>query len=311
MEPAHESDISWPVLRRIFKEWAGDSAELAEVRPLIGGCVNTTLGLTAKDGQKAVLKICAHRVNRMYAHEALQLELLRRIGVPTPQVYVWKTGTLDDPYSYILMEHVEGIDLARAKRTCTAEEFDHLQSHLAELVLMMHENTADGYGRVRSDAPRSDQWSKFFRQVYDPLLHEVNQSGILPAKCRKHLHKIHDKLERILVNTDQPRLVHWDLWATNLLAKPNGHGRWHITAVLDPNCKYAHAEAELAYLELFHTTTPAFFKRYQQRHKLSAEYHRLRKPLYQLYSLVNHVHLFGGEYLKPLAEAVDRVSAVV
>jgi hypothetical protein len=30
-----------------------------------------------------------------------------------------------------------------------------------------------------------------------------------------------------------------------------------------------------------------------------------------MYSLVNHVHLFGREYVKPLTEAVDRVSALV
>src|ERR1700677_4806638 len=141
MTPAHEIDISWTVLRRIAKQWAGDSAELTEVQPLLGGCVNTTLKLTLKDGQTAVLKICAHRVNHAYAHEAFQLELLRSIGLPAPQVYSWKIGTLDDPYSYLLMEHLDGVNLSEAKRRCTAEEFDHLQSHLAELVLSMHGQT--------------------------------------------------------------------------------------------------------------------------------------------------------------------------
>jgi fructosamine-3-kinase len=311
MTSAHEGDISWQVLRRILKEWLGDSAELAEVKPLVGGCVNTTLELTSKDGQKAVLKICAHRVSRAYAHEAFQLEILRKIGIPVPEVYVWKTGTLDDPYSYLLMEFIDGIDLAHARRTCTADEYDYLQSHLADLVLMIHDNTSDGYGRVRSDAPRTERWANFFREVYEPLVKDVEKSGVLPVKCRKNLHKIHDKLERVLTNEDRPRLVHWDLWATNLLAKKNGDGRWHINAVLDPNCKYAHAEAELAYLELFHTSTPAFFKTYQKKFKLSTDYHRVRKPLYQLYSLVNHVHIFGSEYVKPMTEMLERVSAVV
>ncbi len=311
MTPAHEMDISWHVLRRIVKEWIGDSAELAEVRPLVGGCVNTTLGLTTKDGHKAVLKICAHRVNQAFAHEAFQLEVLRGIGLPVPQVYVWRIGTLDDPYSYILMEYLDGISLAEAKRACTAEEMDYLQAHLAEMVLSIHEQTGAGYGRVRSDATRVDDWSEFFREIYDPILKDVEKSGLLAVKCRKHLHKIHEKLERVLRNVDQPRLVHGDLWATNLLVKRNGDGQWHVTGILDPNCKYAHAEMELAYLELFHTATPAFFKAYQRKHKLSPEYHQVRKPLYQLYSLVNHVHVFGQDYVPRLATAVDRVSAVV
>src|SRR5579862_773299 len=137
MTPAHEIDISWTVLRRIVKDWAGDSAELTEVRPLVGGCVNTTLSLKTKDGQTAVLKICAHRVNQAYAHEAFQLELLRSIGLPVPQVYVWKIGSLDDPFSYILMEHIDGVSLANARHSCSPEAFDYLQEHLAELVLAM------------------------------------------------------------------------------------------------------------------------------------------------------------------------------
>jgi fructosamine-3-kinase len=311
MTPAHEIDISWTVLRRIVKDWVGDSAELTEVRPLVGGCVNTTLSLKTKDGQTAVLKICAHRVNPAYAHEAFQLELLRSIGLPVPQVYSWKIGTLYDPYSYILMEHLDGVNLSEAKRCCTGEEFDHLQSHLAELVLNMHEQTDNGFGRVRPDAGRCEKWSDFFREVYDPMLKDVAKSKQLPVKCRRHLEKIHEKLDRILADVDRPRLVHWDMWSTNLLAKKNGDGRWHISGVLDPNCKFAHAEAELAYMELFHTATPSFFKAYQQRHKLVPEYHQVRKLIYQLYALVNHVHIFGQEYVAPLIAAEQRVSAVV
>jgi fructosamine-3-kinase len=311
MTPTHEMDISWTVLRRITKDWQGDKAELAEVTPLSGGCVNTTLCITTKDGQKAVLKICAHRVNMAYAHEAFQLECLRALGLPVPVVYLWKVGSLDDPYSYLLMEHMDGINLAQARHACTPEEFEHLQSHLADLVLAIHDQTSSAYGRVRSDAPRVENWASFFREIYDAMLHDVSKSNLLTTRCRKHLQKIHEKLERVLINLDQPRLVHGDLWATNLLAKRNSDGHWHISAILDPNCKYADPEIELAYLELFHTAAPAFFKAYQRRRKLSPEYHHLRKPVYQLYSLVNHVHVFGQEYVKPLTEAVERVSAVV
>src|ERR1700684_4314226 len=89
MQPEHEGDISWTELRRIARSWAGDAAELTAVRPLLGGSINTVLLLTMKDGQTAVLKICAHRVNPAYAHEAFQLELLRTLGLPVPQVEAW------------------------------------------------------------------------------------------------------------------------------------------------------------------------------------------------------------------------------
>ena len=81
-------------------------------------------------------------------------------------------------------------------------------------------------------------------------------------------------------------------------------GRWRVAGLLDPNCKFAHAEAEIAYLELFHTCTPTFMKAYQSHHKLSGDYHKFRKPIYQLYPMINHLNLFGESYLKPLTAAV-------
>ena len=41
--PVQETDISWQVLRRIVHDWVGAAAELAEVKPLVGGCINTTV----------------------------------------------------------------------------------------------------------------------------------------------------------------------------------------------------------------------------------------------------------------------------
>jgi fructosamine-3-kinase len=316
MIPAHENDISWPVLRRIVQDWSGTSAELAEVRPLTGGCINTTLALHIDDGQRAVIKISPHRVNREHEREAYQLNLLRSLGLPTPRVYAWKIGSLDDPFSYLLMEFVEGIDLAHARLQCSAAEYEQIQAHLADLVLSLHSRTAEQYMRVMSDGDggqgpqRFDSWPAFYRSIYDPIWREVEKSPLLPIKTRKQIGRLHDKLDRLLAHNDVPRLLHWDIWATNVLAQPDASGRWRVSSLLDPNCKYAHAEAEIAYMELFHTITPAFLKVYQRAHRLEGDYHRLRKWIYQLYPLIDHVHLFGQEYVKPLMTTMERLASV-
>lgn len=310
--PNLEIDISWQVLRRIVHDWAGTAAELAEVKPLVGGCINTTLALRTADGQRAVLKISPHRVDRRYQQEAWQLNLLRDEGVPVPQVYEARLGSLEDPFSYLLMEFVDGVNLGDARQQCTDEQFDHLQMHLADLVLRMHERCTSRYGRVSAHSDRQfDAWPAFYRHVYDPIWQEIEKHPLLPSKCRKQIARLHARLDVLLAHDDRPRLVHWDLWSTNLLAAPDPHGRWWITALLDPNCKFAHAEAEIAYMELFHTITPAFLRAYQQTHRLPSEYHRVRKPVYQLYPLINHLHLFGNEYLKPLLAAVERIAPLI
>jgi len=308
----HEVEVSWQALRQIVRDWTGTAAELEEVTPLAGGCINTTLFLLTKNNDRAVLKVTPHRVDRAYVDEAHQLALLREVGIPVPEIYACKTASLDSPFSYLLMEFVEGRDLAAAKAACSPEEFDQIQSHLAELVLLMHERRAQRYMRVTEAQPvQFDEWHECYRGIYDGIWKEVADSGLLPVKARKQVSRVHDRLDRLLGHDDGPRLAHWDLWATNILVRRDEDGRWRVAALLDPNCKYAHAEAEIAYLELFHTITPRFLRAYQERYKLMSEYHRVRKPVYQLYSLMNHLRLFGPEYTKSVLAAIERVSVLV
>jgi fructosamine-3-kinase len=305
-------DISWQELRRIVQEWKGSAAELDEVTPLPGGHINTTLCLKTRDGHKSVLKISPHRVDRSYEREAHQLKLLKSCGIPVPEVYLAKTGTLDHPFSYILIEHMAGVDLGEAKRSCSPDAFDRLQERLADIVSAMHDCTHPTYCKV-TDGEQKEfaNWPSFYRDVYDAIWHEAEKSPHISSKCRKQIGRVHERLERLIAHADCPRLVHWDMWASNLLVKPDERGEWHVSALLDPNCKYAHAEAEIAYMELFHTVTHAFMKRYQQHHKLDRDYYTFRRPVYQLYPMINHLRLFGPEYSKPLAAAVERTTAIV
>jgi fructosamine-3-kinase len=309
----HEVDISWQMLRGIARQWAGETADVESVTPLAGGSINTTLALTLKDGQKAVLKITPHRVDRAYVDEAWQLALLGEAGLPVPMVYRYQLGSLDAPFSYILMEFVDGVDLAETKAACPAEQFDALQAEFAAYVLKLHSRTHPHFQRAvgGTDVKQYSQWHECYREWFEPIWREVEKAGVLPVKCRKIVSKVHERLDRLLNHEDCPRLLHWDLWSTNVLCKCNGDGKWHVAAFLDPHCKYGHAEAELAYLELFHTITPAFMKAYQQERKLTPEYHQVRKPVYQLYSMLNDLRLFGQEYLKPTLAAIDRVGHLV
>jgi len=306
-----DSDISWQMLRRIVHDWVGTSAELSEVRRLEGGVINTTIAITTQNGDRAVVKISPHRINRQYLTEAFQLNVLRAIGLPAPQVYASTVGDLDDPISYLLIEFVEGVDLAQAKRECSEEQFDHLQMHLAELMLTLHNNTHESYTRL-TEGKREEfhSWPAFYRHVYDSHWHECEKSNQIPIKVRKLIGKVHEKLEMLIGHDDCPRLVHWDAWSSNILCKCDDHGKWWVSSFLDPNCKYAHYEAEIAYMDLFHTITPAFLRAYQQPNRLHPEYHRVRKHVYQLYELMNHVSAFGAEYLKPLLGMVEKVGAV-
>lgn len=307
-----DPDISWAVLRQIVRDWAGSQAELDEVKRVDGGHIATTMVLHTSAGDRAVLKLTPHRVDRSYVDEAHQLSVLRRVGLPTPQVYRCEVGSLDSPFSFLLMEFRDGVDLAHAKQACTAEQYDALQAELADLVRQMHSHTNDCYCRVTAAEPTPfDNWPLLYREVFDPIWHEAERCGHLPPKPRKLVAKIHERLSTLLHHDDGPRLLHGDLWSSNILAKVGDDGAWHVSAIIDPYCKYGHTECELAYLELFHTVNGAFMRAYQGDKHLSNDYHRIRKPVYHLYELLNHLQLFGAEYQKPTLAAIERVAHLV
>src|SRR5205823_7342127 len=124
----------------------------------------------------------------------------------------WKIGTLDDPFSYVLLEFIDGVDLGEAKRRTTPEEFDALQCELAELVSALHDNTNSRYMRVMEAPGESfESWPRFYRLVYDSIWHEVEKDPHLSKHCRKQIGRIHERLDRLVAHSDCPRLVHWDI----------------------------------------------------------------------------------------------------
>jgi fructosamine-3-kinase len=305
-------DISWKDLGRIVREWAGDPAELTEVIPLTGGSVNNTLLLVTGDYRKAVLKITPHRINRQVEVEAFQLDLLRGLGIPVPRVYQCHVASLENPNSYLLMEHIDGITLAEAKKQLTPDQYDLLEQELADLTAALHQQTREHYGKVDGSGNHlTDNWPAFYRSLHDQAVHVTSGVKDIPVKLRKKIEKLHERLDKYLAHTDRPRLLHGDLWSANVMCRQDDGGQWKIAAILDPNLRYGHAESELAYLELFETSNSAFKKTYQRTHKLDDDYHRVRKPIYQLYPLIDHVHLFGKKYVEPMMKVADRATAVV
>jgi protein-ribulosamine 3-kinase len=88
----------------------------------------------------------------------------------------------------------------------------------------------------------------------------------------------------------QPSLLHGDLWSGNAGFTDDG------PVVFDPAVYYGDREADLAMTELFGGFPREFYNSYNEVFPLPEGYER-RKPLYNLYHLLNHLNLFGGGYL--------------
>jgi len=86
-------------------------------------------------------------------------------------------------------------------------------------------------------------------------------------------------------------LLHGDLWRGNAGFLADG-----APVLFDPAVYYGDREADLAMTELFGGFPQEFYEAYSEAWPLGEGY-ELRKPLYNLYHLLNHLNLFGGGYL--------------
>ncbi len=95
--------------------------------------------------------------------------------------------------------------------------------------------------------------------------------------------------------------LHGDLWAGNAIVGPNGE-----PCLIDPAVYVGHREVDLAMMRLFGGFSPRVWASYAEAFPLSDGYAE-RIPLYQLYPLLVHVHLFGGSYAAQVDQALSRL----
>ncbi|MCD8520857.1 MAG: fructosamine kinase family protein [Saccharospirillaceae bacterium] len=165
----------------------------------------------------------------------------------------------------------------------------------------MHQHTTDqGYGfehitwcgESAQDNHWNNNWSEFFiGQRLQPLLSKLRERGIHFANGDRALQRAKDILEH---HQPAASLLHGDLWSGNIGFNPDKHLSYPV--LFDPASYYGDAETDLAMTELFGRFPTAFYDGYNSINPLPESYEQ-RRPVYQLYHLLNHALLFGGSYI--------------
>lgn len=147
-------------------------------------------------------------------------------------------------------------------------------------------------GPLRQPNPWSKSWRDFFTEQRLLFFGEKAEiAGKLPEGCMGRIERLSAKLSQWLDEPEHPSLIHGDVWGGNILVYQG-----KISAFIDPACYYADREIELAYTQLFQPFGQDFLKQYQKIHGLSANFFDTKCPLYNLYPLLVHACLFGGDY---------------
>lgn len=163
--------------------------------------------------------------------------------------------------------------------------------------------TGDGFfgpleSPVTMPAGHFAQWGDFLAACrLGPLDCDLRESGIaMPG-----LAILSERLRGGLLDDDEPPArVHGDLWAGNVVWTATG------AVLIDPAAHGGHRESDLAMLALFGLAhLDEVLEAYDEVAPLRQGWRR-RLALHQVYPVGVHALLFGGSYLRELADVVER-----
>ena len=149
-----------------------------------------------------------------------------------------------------------------------------------------------------------DDWCTFFRDArlvpQLALLARNGHAGELQRKAKRLL----DALPALLRgHAPAPSLLHGDLWSGNAATLADG-----TPVVFDPAVYVGDREADVAMTELFGGFGHRFHAAYDEAFPLPDGY-AMRRTLYNVYHVLNHLNLFGGAYGPQAERMIDALVA--
>jgi protein-ribulosamine 3-kinase len=256
-------------------------------KPISGGCISDSSIIRVVSGKKYFLKINDNVPADMFVKEANGLKEIEK----TKSMRVPLVELAQD--NFILMECIE----ANSKQENFFEDFG---IEFAK----MHKYTGSYFGfyednyigsTIQINIPNEEEkhdWVKFYfskRLLFQFKLAEKN--GYVDPDLRKCFNRLESKIDKILVDeSENPVLLHGDLWAGNYIVDENGRA-----CLIDPAVYYGNREADLAMTKLFGGFTKEFYYSYNEFYPLIDGYD-YRENIYKLYHVLNHLNLFGSGY---------------
>jgi len=276
--------IDWATIDAAITQATGASYTSTGQHRVGGGSINVAYRLD--DGVRSWF-VKLNRVDRadMFAAEAAGLaELAQAVGLRAPAVIA---HGITPAHAFLVLEHIELRALSPTAMTRLGEALADMHGVVAARYGWYRDNTI---GISRQPNARHARWAEFWREnrlatMLDALAPEH------PALAREG-DRLLARLGGLLDgHVPEPSLVHGDLWGGNVAMDEHG-----MPVIFDPAVYYGDRETDLAMAELFGGFSPLFFEAYWGAWPMSDGYRHVRRPLYQLYHLLNHARLFGGHY---------------
>jgi protein-ribulosamine 3-kinase len=175
----------------------------------------------------------------------------------------------------------------------------------------LHRCTGSRYGWHRDNyigsTPQANAWETDWTRFWcehrlGPQLALAARNGFAGTLQRPG-ERLLESLNSLIDHGPPPSILHGDLWGGNLGFADSGE-----PVVFDPAVYYGDREADVAMTELFGGFDNDFYAAYREAWPLDTGY-AVRKRLYNLYHILNHLNLFGTGYLGQACRLLDALLA--
>jgi aminoglycoside phosphotransferase (APT) family kinase protein len=266
-----------------------------EVRRFGAGKFSETFAVTAGGGAY-VLRIAPpdsllqlfYELRMMRQEPGIHARLRAETTVPVPEIVAHDFTRARVDRDYLIMPRIPGRPLSEAELApaAAARALEEWGRHVAAIHQLTDLEGRFGYlGEHRCMAPQPT-WAEAFRTMYRKELDDVVACGVVEAgQADDAMALLEDHID-LFGHCAESRLLHGDLWVTNLLVEDNGR----VTGVLDfDRACWGDIEWDLAIADYCGVTAPPFLAGYGatlDRHSGDAA---IRRMFYLLYEHLKYV----------------------
>ncbi len=290
----------WTDIARDISAATGEPFAIRTRGRVAGGCINS--GHRVSDGRRDYfVKTNSAGARTMFEAEAAALAQLAATGtvrVPQP-ICAGGNGTA----SWLALEYLELHSLSPSSASALGEQLAALHAHTAPRFGWSRDNTI-------GSTPQSNEWCadwvEFWRERRLRPQYALARNNGYDGPLQRDGQRLLERLAAFFSgHAPRASLLHGDLWGGNAASNASD-----APVVFDPASYYGDREADIAMTELFGGYPQSFYAAYRAMSPLDAGYAE-RSALYNLYHVLNHLNLFGSDYLRQAEAVTARLLALV
>ncbi len=261
-----------------------------------GGCINSTFTVSDHQ-QRYFVKLNNAQLFDMFEAEAAGLnQIAASNSIRVPAVIC---AGISGNQSYLVLQHLNFIHGDDRSHQQLAFDLAQMHKHYQQQFGWVRDNTI---GTTPQHNKQTSNWIEFWRSERLGFQLQLAASNGYAGQLQKLGDQLISDLDYFFAGySPQASLLHGDLWSGNYAIVADG-----CPIIFDPAVYYGDREADIAMTELFGGFNRQFYHAYQEAFPLDDGY-QVRKSLYNLYHLLNHLNLFGGGYLGQAEAMLDRL----